>query len=86
MKEYHAIEENPNVFRLEKRTSWFGLKFKWKEVYGWHYFANDDGGWREQIRFKTEEAAEKYLENRGRKEVGNFVTTEYTDDTFVLIR
>ena len=81
MIKYRIIEEKESIFRIDKRKTFLGINFPWREHYNWYFFANDDGGWPEHIRFLSEEAGEKYLKNKGIQHIGSFITNYYPKGT-----
>lgn len=65
-KNIFRIVQYNNHYIIERLHKYWFLKSKWILIYKCHYFANDDGGWCELIKFDSIEKASKfkeYLEN-----------------------
>lgn len=64
-KNIFRIVQYNNHYIIERLHKYWFLKSKWISIYKWHYFANDDGGWCELIKFDSNNKAilfKEYLE------------------------
>lgn len=85
--EYRIVKEKKKRFRIDRRKKILGINLKWKELYGWQTFANDDGGWPISLRFESKKDAKKYLKSGGIKEVApglGLYTTKLPKGTYQI--
>lgn len=59
--QYRVVQQDIDTFIVQRLHKPWICKAKWRGHRQWYYFANDDGGWWQPIRFKSIENATKFM-------------------------